>query len=58
MNKKLILLLCLFFIIIISVFIIYNKIQKEKEDEAFKRRYLMETQRIVPNTETDVITIK
>ena len=50
MNKKLIVLLCLF--------IIYKKIQKEKEDEAFKKRYLMETQRIVPNTETDVITIK
>ena len=49
MNKKLIVLLCLFFIIIISAFIIYKKIQKE---------YLMETQRIVPNTETDVITIK
>ena len=58
MNKKLIILLCLFFIIIISTFIIYNRIQKEKEDEAFKKRYLMETQRIVPNTETDVITIK
>ena len=56
MNKKLIVLLCLFFIIIISAFIIYKKIQKE--DEAFKKRYLMETQRIVPNTETDVITIK
>ena len=40
------------------IFIIYKKIQKEKEDEAFKKRYLMETQRIVPNTETDVITIK
>ena len=58
MNKKLIVLLCLSFIIIISAFIIYKKIQKEKEDEAFKKRYLMETQRIVPNTETDVITIK
>ena len=58
MNKKLIVLLCLFFIIIISTFIIYKKIQKEKELEALKRRYLIETQRIVPNTETDVITIK
>ena len=58
MKKKLIVLLCLFFIIIISVFIIHNKIQKEKEAEALKKRYLMETERIIPNTETDVITIK
>ena len=58
MKKKSLILLCLFFIIIISAFIIYTKIQKEKEDEAFKKRYLIETQRIVPNTEYDVITIK
>lgn len=58
MKKKLIILICLFFIIIISVFVIYSKIQKEKEAEALKRRYLMETERIIPNTETDVITIK
>ena len=58
MKKKLIVLLCLFFINIISVFIIHNKIQKEKEAEALKRRYLLETERIIPNTETDVITIK
>lgn len=58
MNKKLIILLCLFFIIIISAFIIYNRIQKEKETEAFKKQYLIETQRIVPNNEFDVITIE
>ena len=58
MNKKRIILLCLFFIILISAFIIYNNIQKEKKAEALKKRYLMETQRIVPNSETDVITIK
>ena len=58
MKKKLIILICLFFIIIISVFVIYSKIQKEKEAEALKRRYLMETERIIPNTETDIITIK
>ena len=58
MNKKLIILLCLFFIIIISTFIIYNRIQKEKEDEAFKKQYLIETQRIVPDNEFDVITIE
>ena len=58
MNKKLIILLCLFFIIIISTFIIYNRIQKENEDEAFKKQYLIETQRIVPNNEFDVITIE
>lgn len=58
MKKKSIILICLFFIIVISVFVIYSKIQKEKEVEALKRRYLMETERIIPNTETDVITIK
>ena len=58
MNKELIILLCLFFIIIISAFIIYNRIQKEKEAEAFKKQYLIETQRIVPNNEFDVITIE
>lgn len=58
MKKKLIVLLFLLFIIIISTFIIYNKIQKEKKDEALKRRYIMETERIIPNTEYDVITIK
>ena len=58
MNKKLIILLCLFFIIIISAFIIYNRIQKEKEAEEFKKQYLIETQRIVPNNEFDVITIE
>ena len=57
MKKKLLILLGVFFIIVISTFIIYNKIQKEKELEALKRRYLIETQRIVPNTEYDVITI-
>jgi len=57
MKKKSLILLCVFFIIVISTFIIYNKIQKEKELEALKRRYLIETQRIVPNTEYDVITI-
>ena len=58
MKKKLIVRLFLLFIIIISTFIIYNKIQKEKKDEALKRRYIMETERIIPNTEYDVITIK
>jgi len=58
MKKKSIILICLFFIIVISVFVIYSKIQKEKEAEALKKRYLMETERIIPNTETDVITIK
>lgn len=58
MKKKLIVLICLFFTIIISVFVIYSKIQKSKEAESAKRRYLMETERIIPNTETDVITIK
>jgi len=58
MKKKSLILLCVFFIIVISTFIIYNKIQKEKEAEAFKKLYLIETQRIVPNTEYDVITIK
>lgn len=57
MKKKSLILLGVFFIIIISAFIIYNKIQKEKEAEAFKKRYLIETQRIVPNNEHDVITI-
>ena len=57
MKKKSLILLCVFFIIVISTFIIYNKIQKEKELEALKRRYLIETQRIVANTEYDVITI-
>lgn len=58
MKKKSIILICLFFIIVISVFVIYSKIQKEKEAEALKKRYLIETERIIPNTETDVITIK
>jgi len=52
MKKKSLILLGVFFIIIISAFIIYNK-----KDEAFKKRYLIETQRIVPNNEYDVITI-